>query len=68
MTKLTQSSLENLFKTGAPELKAVLFYGQDEGLVEECRARMSLAVVADKDPFRLVELTQAQIKDDPALL
>ena len=68
MTKLTQSALENLFKTGAPELKAVLFYGQDEGLGEECRARMSLAVVADKDPFRLVELTQAQIKDDPALL
>ena len=68
MTKLTQSALENLFKTGAPELKAVLFYGQDEGLVEECRARMTSAVVADKDPFRLMELTQAQIKDDPALL
>lgn len=29
---------------------------------------MSQAIVADKDPFRLVELTQAQIKDDPALL
>ncbi len=68
MTKLTQSALENLFKTGAPALKAVLFYGQDEGLIEECREKLTKAVVADKDPFRLVELTQSQIKDDPALL
>ena len=68
MTKLTQSALDNLFKTGAPSLKAVLFYGQDEGLVEECRERLTKAVVADKDPFRLVELTPAKIKEDPAVL
>lgn len=68
MTKLTQSALETLIKTGAPSLKAVLFYGQDDGLVEECRERMTKAVVADKDPFRLVELMPAKIKDDPAVL
>ena len=68
MTKLTQSALESLFKTGAPNLKAVLFYGQDEGLIEECRERLTKAVVEDKDPFRLVELTPVKIKDDPAIL
>ena len=68
MTKLTQTALDNLFKTGAPSLKAILFYGQDEGLVEECRERLTKAVVADKDPFRLVDLTPAKIKEDPAIL
>lgn len=68
MTKLTQTTLNTLFKTGAPTTKAVLFYGQDEGFVNECRMRLTEAVVPDKDPFRLVELTPAKIKDDPSLL
>ncbi len=68
MTKLKLYDFENLLKTGAPDLKAVLFYGQDEGLIEECRQRMITAIIPDKDPFRLSELTFSQIKEDPALL
>lgn len=68
MTKLTQTTLNSLLKTGAPTTKAVLFYGSDDGLINEYRARLTAAVVPDKDPFRLVNLTPAQIKDDPALL
>lgn len=68
MTKLNQSALNTLFQTGAPSLKAVLFYGQDDGLVEECRSKMIAAVNPEKDPLRLVELTQAQIRDDPSIL
>lgn len=68
MTKLKPYDFENLLKTKAPNLKAVLFYGQDEGLIEECRQRMTTAIVPDKDPFRLSELTFSQIKEDPSLL
>lgn len=69
MAKLTQSSLNSLIQSGASALKAVLFYGQDEGLIEECREKVTAAVVPDsRDPFRIVDLTQSQIKEDPALL
>ena len=69
MTKLTAESFEAFIKSGATTLKAVLFYGQDEGLVEECRERAAKAVVSDlRDPFRVVQLTPSQIRDDPALL
>lgn len=69
MTKLTAESFESFVKSGASALKAVLFYGQDEGLVEECRERSARAVVSDlRDPFRVVQMTPSQIRDDPALL
>ena len=35
MTILKEPALESFFKSGAQSLKAVLFYGQDEGLIEE---------------------------------
>lgn len=69
MAKLTQPTFKALLEKENGTYKAVLFYGQDEGLVEECRERLTAAVVPDKkDPFRLVDLTQAQIKEDPARL
>lgn len=68
MTKITGQALDKLVKTGVPGVKAVLFYGQDAGLIEECRSRIVQAVVQDKDPFRIVELTPSRIKEDPSLL
>lgn len=56
---------------GAPgaDIAAVLVYGPDSGLVRE-RARLLVAsVVADSgDPFRIVELTPGDLKNDPARL
>ncbi len=69
MTKLTQTGFSALLAKEDPSVKAVLFYGQDEGLIEECRQKMTAAVVPDsKDPFRIVDMTQAQVRDDIALL
>lgn len=69
MTKLTQAGFSALLAKQDPTVKAVLFYGQDEGLIDECRRKMTEAIVPDvKDPFRIVDLTQAQAKDDIACL
>lgn len=69
MTKLTQTGFSALLSKEDPSVKAVLFYGQDEGLMEECRQKLTASVVPDsKDPFRIVDLTQAQAKDDIAVL
>lgn len=49
--------------------RLALVYGPDEGLVRERVAKLVRSVVDDpNDPFRVAELTGAQIKGDPALL
>ena len=69
MSKLTADSFETFVKGGAKTLRAVLIYGQDDGLVEESRIKAARAVVDDlKDPFRAVWLTPAQIKEDISAL
>lgn len=69
MSKLTADSFEAFVKGGAKTLRAVLIYGQDDGLVEESRIKAARAVVDDlKDPFRAVWLTPAQIKEDISAL
>ncbi|MFI5023229.1 MAG: DNA polymerase III subunit delta [Alphaproteobacteria bacterium] len=52
-----------------PAARAVLLYGPDSGLVRERAERLALSVVEDLgDPFRVVELGPAQLRDDPARL
>jgi DNA polymerase-3 subunit delta len=52
-----------------PAARAVLLYGPDAGLVRERADRLARGVVEDlSDPFRVGELSAAQIKDDPARL
>lgn len=52
-----------------PKARVVLVYGPDEGLVRERVKRLMQTVVDDLgDPFRVAELTGAQLKGDPALL
>ncbi|MFA7431080.1 MAG: DNA polymerase III subunit delta [Rhodospirillaceae bacterium] len=49
--------------------RLALVYGPDEGLVRERVGKLVRSVVDDPgDPFRVAELTGAQIKADPALL
>ncbi len=52
-----------------PAVRAVLLYGPDAGLVRERADRLCRTVVADLgDPFRVVELLPAALRDDPARL
>ncbi|MBK1671190.1 DNA polymerase III subunit delta [Rhodovibrio sodomensis] len=51
------------------QVRAVLVYGPDRGLVRERVGRLVRSVVADpEDPFRVAELTGEQIKKAPAVL
>jgi DNA polymerase III subunit delta len=50
-----------------PDLRAVLFYGPDEGLVRERGANLALRIVPDvNDPFNVVELSNAVCAQDMA--
>ncbi|HJQ56955.1 MAG TPA: DNA polymerase III subunit delta, partial [Vineibacter sp.] len=52
-----------------PALRVALVYGNDEGMIAE-RGRMLASAVCDDltDAFRVVELSSAKLKDDPARL
>lgn len=53
----------------APGWRAVLLYGPDQGLAREYAARLARAIGADPDdPFRSVQISAAELKDDPARL
>jgi DNA polymerase-3 subunit delta len=58
------------FAAAPPDgVRAVLVYGPDSGLVRERAGKLVAAVVDDpSDPFRVVELTGAQIREDAAIL
>ena len=59
------ATLSAYLTRGDPQIKAVLFYGQDEGYIEECRQKATAAVVPDsKDPFRLVDLKPDAVVSD----
>jgi len=51
------------------KVAAVLFYGPDQGLVRERALDLVTRIAGDAgDPFRVAELSAAQLKDDPARL
>jgi DNA polymerase-3 subunit delta len=64
------ASTADRFAAAPPEtLRAVLVYGPDTGLVRERAGKLVAAVVDDPtDPFRVVELTGAQVREDTAIL
>ncbi len=67
--KLKAAQAENFLR--APDAKAqlVLIYGEDEGLVRERAVRLAKTVVEDlKNPFRVIELGTAQLKEDASRL
>ncbi|TXL73007.1 DNA polymerase III subunit delta [Vineibacter terrae] len=52
-----------------PALRVALIYGNDEGMIAERGRTLAQAVCPDLgDAFRAVELSGAQLKDDPARL
>ncbi|HEY9078579.1 DNA polymerase III subunit delta [Magnetovibrio sp.] len=67
--KISGAKIEGFLRTPDPTARAILVFGPDEGLVRERAQRLAKTVVDDlNDPFRVVELNGADLKNDPARL
>lgn len=67
--KLSGAAIQRFLTSPDPMVMAVLVYGPDSGLVEERAAQLGRFIVEDlQDPFNVVELSNAQLKEDPARL
>ena len=67
--KVKPANAEKFVAKPDANIRAVLVYGPDRGLVRERVGRLIRSVVADpEDPFRVAELTGEQIKKEPAVL
>ena len=67
--KVSAAQAERFADSPDPALRAVLAFGPDSGLVRERAERIARSVVADlSDPFRVTEMTAAQLGGDPARL
>jgi DNA polymerase-3 subunit delta len=67
--RLAPSRIAAFLQRPDPEIRAVLLYGPDEGLVRERAETVARSVCPDlKDPFRVADLTAAVLGADPARL
>ena len=67
--RLPPSRIAAFLQRPDPEIRAVLLYGPDEGLVRERAEAVARSVCPDlKDPFRVADLTAAVLAADPARL
>jgi DNA polymerase-3 subunit delta len=67
--KFTPAQLKRFTDRPDANLRALLIFGADEGLVRERAAMAAAAIVDDpKDPFRVTELDAAGLLADPARL
>ncbi|MDP6342190.1 MAG: DNA polymerase III subunit delta, partial [Alphaproteobacteria bacterium] len=67
--KVPPRQIEQFLRQPAAEVRAILLYGADGGLLRE-RVQRLIGVVLDDpgDPFRFSELTPASLKDEPSRL
>ncbi|MEK7245704.1 MAG: DNA polymerase III subunit delta, partial [Pseudomonadota bacterium] len=66
---LTGAKADAFVRKPGPDVAAALVFGPDRGLVRERLAAIGRAVAGDAaDPFRVVELSAALLKSDPARL
>ncbi|MEL7030082.1 MAG: DNA polymerase III subunit delta, partial [Pseudomonadota bacterium] len=69
MAQLKPAAIEGFLKAPDKETRAVLVYGPDAGLVRERSDALARRIVPDfTDPFNFLELTDAELKADPARL
>lgn len=69
MTALKGRAILDFLKRAKPQPGAVLIYGPDAGLVRERAETLARKLVADfKDPFNYLELSEADLKAEPARL
>lgn len=67
--KITGAKIEGFLRAPDPSARAILVFGPDEGLVRERAQNLAKTAVEDlSDPFRVVELSPADLKADPARL
>ena len=67
--KLAAGRVDSFLRRPDPEIRAVLFYGPDAGLVRERAETLARAICPDlRDPFRVADLTGAAVAADPARL
>src|ERR1700690_4564535 len=67
--KVAPRDQARFLKSANTSVAAVLFYGPDQGLVRERAVDLVVQVAGDAaDPFRVAELTAAQLKEDPTRL
>ncbi len=67
--KITASRIDRFLRNPGPDIAGILLFGPDQGLARERGVQLAQTVVDDLgDPFRVVELTGAAIKADPAIL
>jgi DNA polymerase III subunit delta len=67
--KLPAGRVENFLRRPDPEIRAVLLYGPDAGLVHERADTLGRTISPDlHDPFRVADLTGATLAADPARL
>jgi DNA polymerase-3 subunit delta len=67
--KVQASRIDGFIARPDPVVRAILVYGPDAGLVRERAERLCRSVVPElNDPFRVVELGPAILRDDPARL
>ncbi len=69
MTALKGRAIKAFLEKPDPSVAAVLVYGPDSGLVRERAAMLARRIVEDlNDPFNAIELTDADLKDEPGRL
>lgn len=67
--KLPPARVEAFLRRPDPEIRAILFYGPDSGLVRERADTVARGVCPElRDPFRVADLTAAAVAADPARL
>ena len=69
MTALKGRAIEAFVNSRDPGIHAILVYGPDAGLARERADALARSIVDDfKDPFNFIDLTDADLKTEPARL
>ncbi len=67
--KIEPRQAEAFLKKPDPKIRAVVIYGNDDGLIAERATQLAKSVCEDlKDPFRVVDIAGDVLKHDPARL
>lgn len=67
--KVPAAKIEQFTKNPPANLKGVLLYGPDAGLISERAKSLTAKIIDDPpDPFSIVEFNYKKISDDPAIL
>jgi DNA polymerase-3 subunit delta len=67
--KIEPRQVEAFLKKPDPKIRAVVIYGNDDGLIAERAMQLARSVCEDlKDPFRVVDIAGDTLKHDPARL